>query len=86
MKKLQPPAIPVVMEQEIQQARGAARYTISLVRALRAAFDDIYRVLSRHEPQTGCIVLTAENRAPDNGTKYETAGRIGEFYAWKQVS
>lgn len=84
MRKLQPPAIPAVMEQEIQSTRGAARYIVSLARALRAALDDIYRILSRHEPRAGGIVLTADAQPPDAG--YAAAGRVGEFYAWRRVS
>ena len=81
MRKLQPPALPVIIEQEIQQPRGASRYMVSLTRALRAALDDIYRTLSRHEPRVGDILLTSENKSP--GAGYDAAGQVGAFYAWK---
>ncbi len=81
MKKLQPPALPAATEAEIQTSGGASRYVVTLVRALRAALDDVYRVLSRHEPQTGSILLTAEDKSP--GAGYEAAGMAGTFYAWK---
>ena len=82
-KRLQPTALPVVYENEIQQPRAAARYIALLVRALRAALDDIYRILSRHEPVKGQIVLTMEEKTPGDG--YEAAGQIGGFYAWRRV-
>ena len=81
MRKLQPPSLPVTTEQEIQQSRGASRYIVSLARALRAALDDIYRTLSRHEPRTGDILLTEEDKSP--GVGYEAAGQVGTFYAWR---
>ena len=82
MTKLQPPAVPAAAVRELASASALARYVPALVRALRAALEDIYRALGELRPRRGCILLTFDDAPPAAG--FEPAGQVGAFYAWRR--